>query len=84
VTSVTIVFEGSPPDPIAQGELQSRLVITANSEYSAVRTRQSLKALYDSDRVESARVEIVDSQPGAGARSPIQVRFVVRRTVVIS
>jgi len=84
VASVGIVFEGSPPDAIAQAELESRLTINANSEYSAVRTRQSLKILYDSDRVESARVEITESQPAASRTGPILVRFVVKRTIVIS
>jgi hypothetical protein len=84
VTAVEVVIEGSPPDESTQAELQSRLAITANHEYSAVRTRQSLKALFDSDRVESARVEITEVQPGAGKTSPISVRFIVRRQVLIS
>ena len=81
IVSVGISFEGSPPDQLAQAELQSRLTLTPNTEYSAVRTRQSLKALYDSDRVESARVEISETQTGGG---PVQVRFVVKRAIVIS
>ena len=80
IVSVGISFEGSPPDQVAQAELQSRLTLPANTEYSAVRARQSLKALYDSDRVESARVEISESQTGG----PVQVRFVVKRAIVIS
>jgi outer membrane protein insertion porin family len=84
IASVDLVFEGSPADPLTQAELQSRLSIIPNTEYSAVRTRQSLKTLFDSDRVESARVEITELQPGAGKASPISVRFIVKREVVIS
>ncbi len=84
VTSVEIVIEGSLPDESTQAELWSRLTITANNEYSAERTRQSLKALFDSDRVESARVEITEVQPGAGKAGPISVRFIVKRQVVIA
>ena len=84
VASVAVVFEGSPPDPVTQGELESRLSITSNHEYSAVRTRQSLKALMDSERVESVRVEITEVQPAPGNASPIRVAFIVKRQVVIA
>lgn len=83
VTSVEVVFEGTPADDLAQRELQSRLKITSSSEYSAVRARQSLKALYDSDRVESARVEISEVQSGV-AKGPIRVRFLIKRQVTIA
>jgi outer membrane protein insertion porin family len=84
IASVELVFEGSPPDPIAQSELATRITLTTNGEYSAVRTRQSLKALYDSDRVESARVEITETQAAAAKTSPIRVRFVVKRLVTVN
>jgi len=83
VASVEVVLEGSPADAAAQSEFQSTLRIRANTEYSAVLARQSLQDLFASDRVASARIEITEVQPG-GALSPIRVRFVVQRQIVIA
>jgi outer membrane protein insertion porin family len=84
VATVSVVLEGSPPDAAAQAEFQSLLKITANSEYAAVNVRQSLHDLIASDRVASARVEITESQPGAGRNTPLRVQFIVQRQIVIS
>ena len=82
ITSIEIVFEGSPPDPVAQSDLLSLLRVTPNTEYSAVRVRDSLQELFNSGRVANARVEVID---GAGTRTgPIRLRFVVRRQVQIA
>ncbi len=82
VTSVEVVFKGSPPDPSAQAEFRSLLKIAPNSEYSAVAARQSLQDLFASDRVASATIEITEA--GQGRNSPIRVRFVIERQIVIS
>jgi outer membrane protein assembly complex protein YaeT len=80
VSSVEIVLEGSPPDEIVQAELLSLLKLTRNTNYSTVNVRDSLQALFDSSRVASARVEVIDPPPGTG---PIRVRFLVQRQVVL-
>jgi len=80
VSSVEIVLEGSPPDEIVQAELLSLLKLTRNTNYSTVNVRDSLQALFDSSRVASARVEVIDPTPGGG---PIRVRFLVQRQVVL-
>jgi outer membrane protein insertion porin family len=82
ITAIEIVFEGSPADPAAQADLLALLRITPNTEYSAVRIRDSLQALFDSGRVANARVEVTESAPGRN--SPIRVRFIVQRQVQIS
>ncbi|MBD0325755.1 MAG: hypothetical protein ICV68_04955, partial [Pyrinomonadaceae bacterium] len=87
IAAVEIELEGTPPDPTAEAELLSLLRIAANTQYSAVRVRESLQSLFDSGLVASARVEVreVGGGPsGVGANRasvPIRVRFIVRRQV---
>ena len=84
VAGVEIVIEGSPADATAQAEFQSLLKITNGGEYSAVKARQSLQDLFASNRVASARIEISETQPGGGRHTPVRVRFVVQRQIVIA
>jgi len=80
VSSVELVFEGSPPDTNAQAELLSIVRIAANTEFSTVRVRDSLQSLFDSGRVANARVEVIEAN---GTTGPIRLRFVVQRQVQI-
>jgi len=80
VSAVEVVLEGSPPDAVVQAEFLALVLVARNSNYSAVAVRDSLQALFDSGRIASARVEVLDAAPGAG---PIRVRFVVQRQVVL-
>ncbi|HKS26653.1 MAG TPA: POTRA domain-containing protein [Pyrinomonadaceae bacterium] len=87
VSAVEVVIEGSPPDAAAQAEFASILTIRAGEEYQAVRARESLKALFDSGMVASARVEVFEAAGGAASTArggPIRVRFVVRRATRVS
>lgn len=84
VAAVEVVLEGSPPDPSAQAEFQSLLKIVSGRDYLAVNVRQSLHDLFGSGRVASARIEIVEVQPGGGRSSPVRVRFLVQRQIVIA
>ena len=81
ITAIEIVFEGSPADAAAQADLLALLKVTPNTEYSAVRIRDSLQALFDSGRVANARVEVVAADPRSG---PIRLRFLIRRQVQIT
>jgi len=83
VASVEVVLEGSPADPAAQAEFQSLVKIVSGGDYSAVKARQSLHDLFASNRVATARVEISEAQPGGGRNSPLRVRFVIQRQIVI-
>lgn len=80
ITSIEVVFEGSPADPAAQSDLLSILKIAPNTEFSAVRVRDSLQALFDSGRVANARVEVFESATKTG---PLRLRFVIQRQVQI-
>jgi outer membrane protein insertion porin family len=80
ISSIDIVFEGSPADPAAEAEFLSIIKIAPNSEYSAVGIRDSLEALFDSQRIGNARVEVLE---GAGRSGPIRLRFVIQRQVQI-
>jgi len=81
ITSLELVFEGSPQDAAAQAEFLSLVKVTTNTEFSAVRIRDSLQALFDSGRVANARVEVVEES--ANKTGPIKLRFVVQRQIQI-
>jgi outer membrane protein assembly factor BamA len=80
VVAVEISFEGSAADPAAEAEFLSIIRVVPNTEFSAVVVRDSLQALFDSERVANARVEVFET----GARGgPIRLRFVIKRQVQI-
>ena len=81
ISAVEITFEGSPADPAAEAEFLSIVRVLPNTQFSAVNVRDSLQALYDSERVANARVEVFDA--GSGASGPIRLRFVIHRQVQI-
>lgn len=83
IATVEVILEGSPPDPSAQSEFQTLLKIVSGGEYSAANARQSLHDLFASGRVAAARIEVADVSPG-GRTSPIRVRFVVQRQIIIA
>ncbi|HSE32265.1 MAG TPA: POTRA domain-containing protein [Pyrinomonadaceae bacterium] len=82
ISAIDLTFEGTAPDPSAQVELISLLKVAPNTEFSAVRVRDSLQALFDSGRVANARVEITEE--GLTRGSPIKLRFVVQRQILIA
>lgn len=82
ITAIELTLEGTTPDKAIEGELISLLKIAPNTEFSAVRVRDSLQALFDSGRVANARVEISEEGPARG--SPIKLRFVVQRQIQIA
>jgi len=81
ITSVEITFEGSPADPAAEAEFLSIVRVVPNTEFSAVNLRDSLQALFDSERVANARVEVIE--PGPARTGPVRLRFVIQRQVQI-
>jgi len=81
ITSVELVFEGSADSPAAQAEFGALLRVAPNTQFSAVRVRESLQSLFDSGRVANARVEVIEE--GANRTGPVRLRFVVERQVQI-
>jgi outer membrane protein assembly factor BamA len=81
ISAVEITFEGSPADPAAEAEFLSIVRVLPNTQFSAVAIRDSLQALFDSERVANARVEVFEA--GSGQAGPIRVRFVIQRQVQI-
>src|ERR1043165_5919395 len=81
ISGVEVVIEGSAADPNIQTELLALLKVSANTQFSAVRVRDSLQALFDSGRVGNARVEVVEE--GTPRVGPVRLRFVVQRQVQI-
>ncbi|HLA10125.1 MAG TPA: POTRA domain-containing protein [Pyrinomonadaceae bacterium] len=82
IGTIEIVFEGSPRDDAAQADFLTLLRVSPNTEYSAVRIRDSLQALFDSGRVANARVEVVSGN--TSRTEPLGLRFVIRRQVQIA
>jgi len=66
ISAVEVVIEGPAANPDIQAEFVSLLKVAANTQFSAVRVRDSLQALFDSGRVGNARVEVVEE--GASLR----------------
>lgn len=81
ITSIEIVFEGSQPDAAAEASFLAILRVVPNTEFAAVRVRDSLQALFDTQRVANARVEVLEGSTKTG---PIRLRFVIQRQVQIS
>ena len=81
ITAIEVVFEGSPPDATAQTEFMAMLKVAPNTEYSAVRVRDSLEALFRSNRIASARVEITEAN---GKGGPVRVKFIIQRQIVVA
>src|ERR1043165_8196781 len=81
ISGVEVVIEGSAADPNIQTELLALLKVSANTQFSAVRVRDSLQALFDSGRIGNARVEVVEE--GTPRTGRVRLRFVVQRQVQI-
>src|SRR5829696_8019512 len=81
ITAVELVFEGTANEPNAIAEFIGLLKVAPNTQFSAVRVRDSLQALFDSERVANARVEVIEE--GANRTGPVRLRFVVQRQVQI-
>ena len=81
ITAVDLVFEGTENEPNAIAEFIALLKVAPNTQFSAVRVRDSLQALFDSGRVANARVEVIEE--GANRTGPVRLRFVVQRQVQI-
>ncbi|HEX3250382.1 MAG TPA: POTRA domain-containing protein [Pyrinomonadaceae bacterium] len=81
ISAVELVFEGAEPTPNAQAEFLAILKVAPNTQFSAVRVRDSLQALFDSGRVANARVEVIEE--GTPKTGPVRLRFVIQRQVQI-
>jgi outer membrane protein insertion porin family len=81
ITAVDLVFEGTENQPNAIAEFTALLKVAPNTQFSAVRVRDSLQALFDSGRVANARVEVTEE--GANRSGPVRLRFIVQRQVQI-
>ena len=82
ISAVELVFDGTAAaTPNAQAEFLAMLKVAPNTQFSAVRVRDSLQALFDSGRVANARVEVIEE--GTPKTGPVRLRFVVQRQVQI-
>ena len=87
IASVEVAFEEAQRNATGEAELRTLLTVAPNTPFSAVRVRESLQALFDSGRVENARVEAVEVRgaPGIGGEAvPVALRFIVRPQVRVT
>ena len=81
ISAVDLVFEGPAGQPAAQADFLALIKVAPNTQFSAVRVRDSLQALFDSGRIANARVEVIEE--GTPKTGPVRLRFVVQRQVQI-
>ena len=81
ISAIEVVLEGVPRDERVESDLRTLLAVAPNTQFSAVRLRESLQALFDSGRVANARVEATDA---GDAGATVRLRFVVRPQVRVS
>jgi outer membrane protein insertion porin family len=86
ISSVEIVFDGSPPDETTARELRALLPLAPRGEYTAVRAREALQSLFTSKMVAAAQIEVTEDQNARAARNgpAVALRFIVRRTKRVS
>ncbi|MDQ1591477.1 MAG: outer membrane protein insertion porin family [Pyrinomonadaceae bacterium] len=87
VASVEVVYEGAARNATGEGELRRLLTVAPNAPFAALRVRESLQALFDSGRVENARVEATEARAAVGLGGeavPIALRFFVRPQVRVT
>ncbi|HZB46387.1 MAG TPA: POTRA domain-containing protein, partial [Pyrinomonadaceae bacterium] len=86
VASVEVVVEEASVEESALAEFRAVLKIAEGNRFSAVLVRDSLQALFDTNRVAGARVEASDAAgpPGEGGRPRVALRFVVKPQVLLS
>ena len=86
VASVEVVVEEASVEESALAEFRAVLKIAEGNRFSAVLVRDSLQALFDTNRVAGARVEAADAAgpPGEGGRPRVALRFVVKPQVLLS
>jgi outer membrane protein insertion porin family len=74
ISDIQIAFEGADRDVSAAEQFKLILKPIIGEKYSAVKIREALQTLYDSDKIVSAKVEKFDSDP-----SKLGLRFVIKR-----
>ncbi len=86
VASVEVVVEEASVEESALAEFRAVLKIAEGNRFSAVLVRDSLQALFDTNRVAGARVEASDAAgpPGEGGRPRVALRFVVKPQVLLA
>lgn len=83
VSSVEIVFAENETD-LAAGEYFKKVAKDALGDvYSAVKVRNALQALYDTNRIESARVEAATEGSSVGVTFLIKRKEIVRKVNVV-
>jgi len=86
VETVELLMEEASAEEAALAELRARLKIAAGQRFSAVLVRESLQALFETNRVADARVEATElaGTSGPDGRPRVALRFIIRPQVLVA
>jgi outer membrane protein insertion porin family len=86
VASVDLLIEEAATEAAAAAELRALLRIAPDRPFAVVQVRESLQALFDSQRVANVRVEAAEAAgaPGEDGRPRVALRFYVRPQVLVN
>jgi outer membrane protein insertion porin family len=86
VESVDVEIEGASVDDAGLAELRARVRVAPGRPFSAVLVRDTLLALFETNRVADARVEAreVPGTAGADGHPRVALRFIIRPQVVVA
>ena len=82
LSDVTIAFTGADKDISAADQFRATVRSILGDKYSAVKIRQSLQSLYDTDRIVSAEVEATENAGGVGLRYVIKRKTKAEKVVI--
>ncbi|MCA1635254.1 MAG: BamA/TamA family outer membrane protein [Acidobacteria bacterium] len=86
VASIDVVVEEASVEGAALEEFRARVRLAPGGRFSVVRVRESLQALFETNRVADARVEAseVAGTTGEDNRPRVALRFVIRPQVLVA
>jgi outer membrane protein insertion porin family len=78
IETIEIILEDAP-DVVAEEDFYSLVRSIVGREYSTVSIRASLEALFKTERVANARVEVIETGPAGNRARSIRLRYVIKR-----
>lgn len=76
INNVEIVFEGNDTNITAAEQFRKTVTDALDDNYSTVKIREAIQALYDSQKIVSVKVEAIEA-----AQNGVNLRFIIKRQV---
>lgn len=80
ISGVEVSIEGAGQNRIIVNQFETTVRAAVGEQFSAVKNREALQELFNTGRVASARLEVIENQSPA---TNVRLRFVVRRTTLV-